>query len=99
VTLNKDVRSLSEFEEKNGLSLLLNPFRSTEKEIHRWVPIPFLKIPRRYKLGGDLSDEAIKQSVDKTVTDLANDLKQFDIIRSEWNDEYEPVELNVDGMD
>ncbi|MDR0809472.1 MAG: hypothetical protein LBE86_10190 [Gemmobacter sp.] len=98
IRLSRNIYDLSFFEGKEGLEFHLMPFVSTEKDIHRWVPIPFLWIPRLYKVKGDISEGAVQKSVDKVIADLGGDLKYFEIIRSEWDREHKPLVLDVDTL-
>lgn len=86
-------RRVDEFQGRTGLSLLLMPVRKTEKEIHRWLPIPFLKIPRSYVVTDVRSVKAAEEASEKTIAELCGDLMNFDIIRAEWDAEHDPVEV------
>jgi len=98
IGLDEDVGSLSEFRGMGGLQLLLMPARRTEKEIHRWVPLPFLRIPKSYSVRRRASGQALAKSIDSVVTDLSNDIAHFDIIRSEWDEEHELVEMSISAL-
>ncbi len=98
--LDRDVLDLSEFEGKTGLPLFLMPLRSTEMRVHRWVPIPFLHIPKLYAVK---RPKGVKKSVDKSiarvVADLAGDIEYFEIIRADWDELYEPNLIKVSELE
>ncbi|GHA44325.1 hypothetical protein GCM10008927_06390 [Amylibacter ulvae] len=98
IGLDQAVSDVSKLKGKNGLELLLMPFRRTEKEIHRWVPIPFLKIPKSYSVKRGTSESDLEKAISKVIADLSNDIMQFDIIRSEWDREHRPITLETSKL-
>ena len=99
IGLNRPLSNLSEFHGKTGLSLMLMPLRSTEKELHRWAPVPFLWIPRLYAVRSLKSVEVAEQSAAKAMIDLSNDMAQIDIIRAEWTSEFSLMTIDVDSLE
>ncbi len=98
ISLDKSVGDVLEFSGMDGHSLLLMPVRATEQEIHRWVPIPFLKIPSSYKVTELSNLKSTEKSAFKTISNLADDLSHFDIIRAEWNDLHTPTHVKVENL-
>jgi hypothetical protein len=38
-------------------------------------------------------------SIDKPIRELSEDLKYFDIIRSEWDEEHVPLEIKIAALE
>lgn len=90
---------LSDFEGKLGLELLTMPLRQSEIELHRWLPVPFLKIPKLYRVRSDSVRRKMKQEVQKVIKKLTDDLRYIEITRAEWKASPKPILLSVEGMD
>lgn len=100
VTLDAPVTDLGIFNASSGNALVNPPVTLTRDSLHRWLPVPFLKIPLNYAVKpGKIKTEAdIETVIAKPVTDLGNDLRYLDIIRAEWLEKHTPCTVSLDAL-
>ncbi|MFC4734383.1 hypothetical protein [Salipiger abyssi] len=89
------------FEASEGLgstALHIAPFSFTRKSVHRWKPIPFLKIPEPYKVHKLSSEADIEPKIESVIRRVCDDLENVDIIRAEWDADHEPEHITIDRL-
>jgi hypothetical protein len=100
MTLDRPVTDLGIFSTSSGSVLVNPPVTLTRDSVHRWLPVPFLKIPLNYAVKSKkIKNEAdIETVVAKPVTDLGNDLRYLDIIRAKWLEKHTRCTVSRDAL-
>lgn len=94
-TLSHGVETINEFEGSVGLSLLTMPCLKTRMPVLRYVPIPFLYWPVRYKVRWNSKEGSLENSVMKTIQKLVDDISFIEITKAEWESQNDPIVVCV----